>query len=388
MKKTYKIFIIAGEASGDYIGALFMQEFATHKNVKFYGVGGNKMIENGIKLSFHYKEISMMGFFEILPHLFALIKKINNISNEIIKLKPDLVLTIDSPGFCFRVISKIQKLRLAQTKFIHYVAPTVWAYQEKRSKLVAKFYDHLFVILPFEKEFFTKVNLDTTFVGHPLTQHVIGSGSKFRKNHKLLEQDYLICVSAGSRKSEIQRLLPIFINAINLLLKSNPDLVIVIPTFHHLRSFVEKEISKLYTNKVIVTDDQQDKKNAIAACNLALSKCGTITSEFALNKVPVIAAYKLNSITSFFLKRMLKISFFSIINIIAKKSIIPEFIQKACTPQNLYIAMKTFIDDKELGIQQVKESYDIINLLKNNENISPAKVATLKTIEILDETEA
>jgi lipid-A-disaccharide synthase len=387
MEKTYKIYMIAGEASGDHIGALFMQEFSNYKNAEYYGIGGNKMMENGIKLSFHYQEISMMGFFEIIPHLFSLLRKINSTAKEISKLKPDLVLTIDSPGFCFRVISKIQKLRNKNhTKFIHYVAPTVWAYKEQRAKLVAKLYDHLFVLLPFEKEFFTQVNLDTTFVGHPLTQHVIGTGIKFRKDHKLTEQDFLICVSAGSRKSEIKRLLPIFISAINLLLKTNHNIIIVIPTFHHLRPFVEEAISSLATNQVIITDDQQDKKNAIAACNLALSKCGTITSEFALNKVPTIAAYKINSLSAFFLKRMLKISYFSIINILAKKSIIPEFIQEACTPQNLYQAMKTLIDDKEQALKQVEESYEIINLLKNDEHSSPAKIATMKTIEILENT--
>jgi lipid-A-disaccharide synthase len=212
-----KIFLIVGEASGDLLGSKLikeLQEQLAQKNEKaeFVGVGGKLMQEQGLVSIFPMEELSIMGFAEVVPHLLKILRRINQTAQTIIEQKPDFVITIDSPDFCFRVMKRL-KAKLAGSKFapkkIHLIAPSVWAYREGRAEKISKLYDLLLAILPFEPPYFEKYGLKTVFIGHPILENAPDFGKKAEENRKFREKrgikkdDFVICVTPGSRNGEV-----------------------------------------------------------------------------------------------------------------------------------------------------------------------------------------
>ena len=322
-----KIYLIAGEASGDNIASKLMDALKKqYPDIEFYGVGGSKMQSKGINLLFPSQDLALMGFFEILPHIPKLFKRIKQTIEDICLLQPDALITIDSPGFCFRV-AKAVKAKF-KGKLIHYVAPTVWAYGLKRAKKIAKIYDYLLVILPFEPEYFIKEGLATTFVGHPAIEDLkIFSKEIFRKKFKLANDSLLLCLAPGSRKQEVQALLPVFLDAASRLSKLiNQKIIIAIPAQEQLKQFIVSYSSEL----PIILVDEQDKQMLFSSADLALSKSGTITTELAFYKIPMVVAHKVNKFSYWLLKKMIKVAYVTIINLLAGKEIIPELLQDKC----------------------------------------------------------
>ncbi|MDO4975043.1 MAG: lipid-A-disaccharide synthase, partial [Alphaproteobacteria bacterium] len=197
-----KIYIIAGEPSGDFLGACVLQELQKYSDFEIFGVGGNLMKTKGLKSLFDIKEISVGGLVEVIPHIFHIKTLINKTVNDIIAKNPDVLFTIDSPGFCFRVAKLVRK-KNPNIKLIHLVAPSVWAWRQGRAKGISKLYDHLLTLFDFEPKYFTKFGLKTTFVGHPAIEY-------FEENDYSKEDTLLLL--PGSRKQEIESLLPIFLN--------------------------------------------------------------------------------------------------------------------------------------------------------------------------------
>lgn len=380
IKKPYKVYLIAGEASGDIIGSRLMQSLAQKAEVKFYGVGGEKMNAIGLNSLFPMADISVMGLFEILPSFFKIISRLKQTIEHILEVKPDIIITIDSPGFNFRIAKEIKEK--TNIKLVHYVAPSVWAYKPERATKIAKIYNHLFTLLPFEAPYFTKEGLDTTFVGHPILESEKGKEEVFRIRHSLEDDKKIICISPGSRKSEVKRLLPIFLKSIEIVSKSFPNLVIIIPTFSHLVSLIDTITSEYKIGKYILIDTPEEKKNGIAACEIALTKSGTVTTEIAFNKIPMIVAHKMNPLTFFFLKKMIKINHATLINILADKEIIPEFIQDNCTPDKISSCLIEMLNNNNQAVEQVKEAYEILEMMKADQPAS--LIAAKKIIELLN----
>lgn len=319
-----KIYLIAGEASGDNIGAKLMRALR-EKNleVEFYGIGGDKMRLEGMKVLFPSKEIAIMGFFEVILHIFSLLKRIKQTVEDIIKIQPDIIVTIDSPGFCFRVAKQVKAL--VSCNLIHYVAPTVWAYKPERAKEIAKIYDHLLVILPFEPKYFEAEGLSTSFVGHPAIESLkIFPKEVFRSKFNISEDSLLLCLAPGSRLQEIKALLPIFLKAIKLI---NAKITVAIPTHEHLKETI-REYNK--ENLPLILVKEEDKESLFSAADLVLTKSGTITTELAFYQTPMVVAHKINDISYLLLKRMIKVKYVTIINLLAKKELIPELLQKDC----------------------------------------------------------
>ncbi len=328
-----KIYLIAGETSGDNIGAKLMKAIRKkNPDVKFYGIGGEKMAAEGMKLFFSTQELAVMGFWEVLPYIPKFLYLISKTVRDVVKINPDAVITIDSPGFCFRVADSVKAL--FKGKLIHYVAPTVWAYKPERAAKIAKIYDQLLVILPFEPEYFIKEGLATSFVGHPAIEDLEKNKNNFRERHHIPENKLLLCLTPGSRKQEIKSLLPIFLEAIMLLQnKLKQEIYIAIPCRENLRSIIEDYIKEYHLNVIII--DEANKQGLFSSCDLALSKSGTITTELAFYQIPMVVAHKINPISFWFLKRMIKIKYASIINILADKELIPELLQDKCNPINI-----------------------------------------------------
>lgn len=374
-----KIYLIAGEASGDNIASKLMNAIKNqNKNVEFYGIGGEKMQESGMNLLFPSQELSVMGFLEILPHIPKFIKRIKQTVKDIIKLQPDVVITIDSPGFSFRVAKKVKNH--IKGKLIHYVAPTVWAYKPDRAKKIAKIYDHLLVILPFEPKYFIKEGLDTSFVGHPAIENLKHTGRElFRKNHQISDNNLLVCLAPGSRPQEIKNLLPIFLKAVDYLQeKIDKKITVAIPTKPYLKSIIQT-----YTQNSpnILLISEKDKESLFSSSDLALTKSGTITTELAFYQMPMVIAHKVNSLSYWLLKRMIKIKYATIINLLADKELIPELLQEKCNSISIGEALyhTTQPTNTNLWKQKIKEQ--LAKLQVNNK--TPSELAAKKILELL-----
>ena len=374
-----KIYLITGEASGDNIAAKLMRELKKiDSKIEFYGIGGEKMQTIGMNLLFPASELSLMGFWEILPHIPKLWWKIRQTALDIKKIDPDLVITIDSPGFSFRVAKKLKnKIR---AKLIHYVAPTVWAYKPSRAKKIAKIYDHLLTILPFEAEYFLKEGLQTSFVGFPALEDLPHSSKElFRLKHNIAKGELLLCIAPGSREQEVNLLLPIFINAAKLFIKHTQlKVTIAIPCQINLRNLIIKLIPQ---DLSIILIDENDKLSLFASADLALTKSGTITTELAFYGVPMVVGYKVNILSYWLIKMMIKIPFVTIMNIIAGEEIIPEMLQDKCNAQALSAKLVN-LNSIHTRKKQLNDISDNLAKLQTKEK-SPSKVAASKVFALI-----
>lgn len=351
-KASPVIYIIAGEPSGDFLGARLMQALkAKIPNARFFGVGGSRMEAEGISSLFPYHELSLMGFVEILPYAIKLLGRINFTAEDIASRQPDLIVTIDSPGFNFRVVEKLRKENFP-AKFVHYVAPTVWAYKPERAGRCALLFDHLLALLPFEPPYFEKAGLPCTFVGHPVVAEVAaGDGKTFRDKYKIAAETTLFCLLPGSRKSEIKRHMPIFAGAITLLASRYPDLAIAVAVPKHILPL----IAPYFDNcpfRAVVTADDEDKKNAIAASNIAITKSGTVALEVAAAGTPMIISYRVNPISAWMLRRLATTKYVNLINILLQKEAVPELLQELCTPAAIAAAAFQLLDSSSRRQQQ------------------------------------
>lgn len=348
-----KIYLIAGEASGDLLGAHLMRALKTESKrpIKFFGVGGDKMEAEGLKSLFPFHELSMLGFLEILPYLFNIFARIRLVVDDIMGKHPDMVITIDVPGFNLRVVERLRKANF-KTKFIHYVAPTVWAYKPERAELCAKLFDHMLVLLPFEPPYFEKVGLPCTFVGHPVVAETeSGNGHAFRERYQIPADATLFSMLPGSRRGEIQRHMPIFARTLTLLAARYPKLAIAVAVPKHMIPF----ITPYFQNcpfRAVVMSSEQDKRDAFAASQLAIVKSGTVALEVAKAGVPMIVAYRVNPLSAYMFRRIALTKYVNLINILLGKEVIPELLQELCAPESIASAASQLLDSPERQNQQ------------------------------------
>lgn len=377
MAATPLIYIIAGEQSGDLLGARLMQALQqrTQEKISFAGIGGEKMQAVGLQSLFPMQDIALFGFLEIVPHLPRLLMRIAWTVADILQKKPVCVVTIDSPGFNFRIAKRLRR-RLGNTiTLIHYVAPTVWAYKPKRAKKIAALFDHLLVLLPFEPPYFEKEGLQTSFVGHPILEYQQkGDGPVFRKQHALHVDTPVLCMLPGSRRGEILRHMPIFMQTLGLLKRDISNLAVIVAVPAHLGPLVEDYIRPSGIHAAIVTDEQE-KKNAFAASNVALAKSGTVTLELALAGLPMVATYRVNPISAWLLRRMITLKYYNLINILLNKEVIPELMQEDATPKKLASALKTYFLNREKAWSQSQEAQAALAKLRSPDSHSPSNHA-------------
>ncbi len=371
-KKT--IFIIAGEISGDQLGGILLKKLKTSNNsLHFYGVGGKNLLELGLKPIFSMEKISLMGLIEVLPKVPELLSLIKLTVNKIIKIKPDLIITIDAPGFNFRVLKKLKKLKV-NIPNIHVVAPTVWAWKANRAKEIANYVDNLFVLYPFEKKYFTPHGIKTYFIGHPLVEKINKSNNNLNNRKKKI-----ISIFPGSRKNEINFHLDLILNS---LLEYNVKFTFKIVAVESQLSLVEN-ISEKYRNLLdidIVLSSH--KKNIFNKSFLAIAVSGTITLELALHKVPFITVYKLNLLSYFFLKNVVYTKYITLVNIIYNKPIVPELIQSQCNKDNIKNKLDFLIQDKKGSKLQLKNFNKLEKMLKNK-NVRPSVLVSMIIKKIL-----
>ncbi len=333
---TQSIFIIAGEESGDIHGAKLVQEIKKlNPEIKFVGHGGDKMSAAGVDIIEHVSSLSFVGLTEVLRHLPYIRKVMNNTVLQIINVQPVRIILIDYPGFNLRLAKKIQKLKIPITYFI---LPQVWAWKEKRAYKIKKFTDQALSIVPFEKDWFNKRGIAIAFVGHPFVDIEKPKVSKkdFFLKHSLLSDMPLLTLLPGSRQQEIDRHWPILLKVVNKLHCIFPNLQFILGKAPNV---IISDIPKF------VNIEENNVRLAMNYGDAGFIASGTVTLEAAVLGLPAVICYKTSDITYWIGKRLAKVKYLSLINLIAKRQIVPELLQKKMTPEALIKAIIPLLSD-------------------------------------------
>ncbi len=345
------IWLLAGEASGDILGARLMTALrARRPDISFMGIGGPRMEEAGLNSLFPMRDLAVMGLAEILPRLRALSRRLDEAVADIERQKPDLVVTIDSPGFALRLLARIKHLGL---KRVHYVGPQVWAWREHRVKTYPGLWDRLLCLLPFEVAFFAGHGLPAIFVGHPVLQSGAdrGDAARFRSRHGVAPGRPIVILMPGSRRTEAPRLMPVLGRAMALLAKDFPNLLPVIPSSPAVAEIVAAHAAAWAVQPLILTD-VDDKHDAYAAAGAALTKSGTSTLELALAGVPMAVTYRVNPISAAIARRLIRVPHVAMVNLLAGRAVVPELLQQDCTPRKLATTVRTLLTERAVADAQ------------------------------------
>ena len=373
-----KIFILTGEASGDKLASKVINDLKIiNSNIKYLSVGGENLKKIGINSIYDLKEITYLGFTSVFLNIFKIKKKINETVKAIEDFNPDILFTIDSPDFTFRV-AEIVKKNKPKIKTVHYVAPQVWVWREGRVKKIKKFIDHILLLFNFEKPYFDKENMSNEFVGHPMLDNNIESAIDI--NQVIERNNALISIFPGSRKSELDVLTPILIDFIKLMNKKYKDFTFV---FHSTKEYVEliqTYIKKNNLKNCEVISDNKIKSHILKKSIFAVSKSGTVSLEICNAKIPSIILYKMGLINFIIIKMLVKIKYANIVNIAAKEEIIPEFLQSNCNPKKIFESVCDFLDNPEKIDNQIKKTQSIINNFKANKPSSFQAAVALNKI--------
>ncbi len=371
------IAVFAGETSGDQLGGWLIAAIKKQNpKLRFIGVGGANMQAQGLKSLFPMEELSVIGFAEVLPHALRLKRRIRQTADFIEREHPDIVVSIDSLGFNFRVNEMLRTRGAKLPKFVHYVAPTVWAYKAHRAQKVAAIMDCQLTLLPFEPPYFIKEGMRAEFVGHEISWwwKEKGDGAAFRKRYKIDEATPLLAVFPGSRLGEITRLLPIYRDAVKLLHAKIPALEVVLQVPPALATETIR-LTADWTVPHFVISDPTEKKDLFAGVTAALAKSGTIGLECALAGLPSITTYKANAITAAFVRRLLKTPFVNLANVLLGREIIPELLQENCTPENIALALTPLLSDENARDVQKQFLRVIPSMLGADQSLSPSDKA-------------
>ena len=365
-----KLFIIAGEASGDALGARLIRALKARAAFELQGIGGPQMEAEGLKSQFPYGELSLFGFTEIVPHIPNILRRVNETARRIAAEKPDAVITIDVPGFSLRVAKKVKQLGIP---LIHFVAPTVWAYKPERAEMMAEWYDLLLLLLPFEPPYFDRVGLKNAFVGHPLVEDAAAQQPPAAIPHSLL-------MLPGSRRGELRRHLPIFRETLEKL--NNPAITVTIPTLPHLKDAIIAA-TRTWPVQVKVVTEQAERLEAIRTAEVALVKSGTVALELALYNVPMIVTYRINPISAWMLRRIILVPYVNLVNLLLNRPAIPELLQEQCAPVPLAHAIKTLLENPEARKAQQQAMHEALQMIGLGQSPTPSEKAATAILEFL-----
>ena len=357
-----KLFLLAGEASGDRLGAELMRGLRQLKpNVRFRGIAGPEMQSEGLDSLFDMAELSVMGLAEVLPKYFALKRRLDQTVAEVLAWKPDILVTIDSPDFCLRVARAVRAAD-PSIRTCHYVAPSVWAWRPERAKKMAAYIDHVLALLPFEPPYMQAEGMACDFVGHPVAAQAAVTSkqiAQFQADFGLDPARRSLVVLPGSRASEIKRLLPIFCKVV-----AQPcfaEFQLIFPTLPHLEPLLRAEIDALAQDTVLVTgagltaaDAAEQRLVAYGAATAALAASGTVSLELAAVGTPMVIAYDMGFISRLVIGAMLTIDTVTLVNLVSETRAVPEFIGKDCKAERIAPALLQILDAPAAQAQAIK----------------------------------
>jgi lipid-A-disaccharide synthase len=380
------IYLIAGEQSGDVLGARLMEALrAARPGLRFAGVGGPRMVEHGLEPLFPMHDLAVMGLLEVLPRLRHLRRRLNQVAADVRTRRPDVLVTIDSPGFTLRLLRLLTGAGIPR---VHYVAPQVWAWREHRVREFPGLWERLLCLLPFEPEFFAGHGLPATFVGHPVLQSGAdrGDAARFRATHGLAADAKVLVLMPGSRRSEVPRLLPVFGATLSLLAGRIPGLVPVLPVASAVAETVRRAAESWPIRPVIVTE-VAEKHDAYAAASAALTKSGTSTLELALAGVPMAVTYRVNPLTAAIARRLIRVKHVAMVNLLAGREVVPELLQQDCTPGRLAETVEHLLGDPAAVAAQRVAFREVIARLAAPAG-TPSEAAAREVLAMLDDPAA
>ena len=371
MKKSPHLVIVAGEDSGDFHGANLATALQCHSpGIKLSGIGGSKMEESGVELIFPSARLAVIGLTEVLGRISDIRAGRKAIREHLLKVQPDLLILIDFPGFNLHLVAPFaHKLKIP---IIYYISPKVWAWRQGRVATINRLIDRVLVILPFEKEFFEQHNVAVEYVGNPLLDDFASFRSLDRR------QNHNIALIPGSRSGEIKRLLPEMITAARLYLREQPESRFLIPIAPSVKfADIEKLIPANFREYVTLL--RQPLATLLDDVSFALVTSGTATLETALAEIPMVVIYKVNQLSYMIGKRLIKVPFISLVNLIAGKEIVPELIQAEARPEKIVRQMRDIRDDK------IRYNNTVDNLRELKSRLGKPGAAQRAALAIIDE---
>ena len=377
-----KVYLIAGEPSGDKLGAELMAGLISCApyELEFCGVGGPLMEEQGLSSLFPINDIAVMGVGEILAKYSFLKKRIKNTVDDILKLKPDVLITVDAPEFSLRVARMVRQKLFVNT--IHYVAPTVWAWRPKRAKRMSGYVDHILALFPFEPPYMKRAGISCDFVGHPVAEEKLPDRrlvNKFRQEHEISENDKLIAFLPGSRRSEVDRLMPVFRSVSSNLISQSLNIRIVIVAAPAVKNILLESLREWETRVIVVTNDdlsnnefQKLKRIVFASCDLALAASGTVSLELAATETPMVIAYDMGFLSRMVFRFLIRVNSVNLVNLISNQLIIPEFIGNNCKPDKIVHALLNELDNSTVQKSVMRKSLELLKVSGASSGIAAA----------------
>ena len=370
-----KIFIIAGEDSGDKLGSAIIDSLreAFDGSINFVGIGGNGMMNRGLDSIFPMSDLSVMGLVEIALQYPNLKNRLNQTIQSILDEKPDILLTIDAPEFCFRVAKKI-KLSNKNIPIAHYVAPSVWAWRPNRAKKISAFVDHILALFPFEPRYFRDVGIKCDFVGHPIVTESLAdeeSIAEFKNEYSLADEPIILCLP-GSRKSEIDRLMPVFGKTLEKFSNILPSARFVLPSTPSIYEYSKKYLGSMPKDIIFLSPEKigidkylKFKKASFKISSLALAASGTVSLELAANNTPMVIGYDMGFLSRQIIGLMLKTETVNLVNLITGNRNIPECVGANFKSENLFLEMVRVYSNNQNQIKDFRTTMDLLG--QNNE---------------------
>ena len=373
-----KIFILTGEPSGDKLASKVISKIKNSRpDIEYLSVGGEHLKALGIKSLYDLQEITYLGFTRVILNIFKIKRKINDTVKEILKFKPDILFSVDSPDFTLRVAKEVKKID-PSIKTIHFVAPQVWVWREQRVKQLKSFLDHILLLFPFEKKYFDKEGIQSTFTGHPLLEEQ--EKSKVDISQIIKDNKKIFSIYPGSRLSEINVLTPILFEFVKKMNEKYKDLFFVFHSTSEHVQLIQNLLLKQGFKNCGAIGDEKIKSHILKSSIFAVSKSGTISLEICNAKVPSIIIYKMGMINFFIVKMLVKVKFANIINIAAKEEIIPELLQSKCNPSNIYNTVDKLLSNKSTLDKQVIKTQEIIRNFKTEKSSEIASSVLINSL--------
>lgn len=346
-----RIFLIAGEPSGDALGEALMAGLRSLvPDVSFEGVGGPRMCAQGMESLFPMDELSVMGLAEILPKYLHLKRRIRESADAVLKSRPDVLITIDSPDFCLRVAKLVKAQSAIRT--VHYVAPTVWAWRPGRARKMAGVVDHVLALFPFEPPYMEAAGMDCDFTGHPIATQPRASeeeAAAFRKANGIGDAPLALFLP-GSRKGEVARIAPVFAETLHRMHRERPDLRAVLPAAAPVVETL-REMMPGWPVRPILLDpaetDDATKRAAFRAADVAVAASGTVSLELAAARTPMVIAYRMNPVTFAIMRRMILTDTVTLVNLVSDSWTVPEYLGPDCRADLIAPAALSLLDSPD-----------------------------------------
>lgn len=381
-----KILLVVGEPSGDALGGQLIHALRTltHGHAQIIGVGGELMRAAGMQSLYSITDTSVMGLREVVPKVPTILRRIRQVAEFAKATQPDVAVMIDSPDFTHKVAARIRRI-CPDMKIVDYVAPQVWASRPKRALTMARAFDNVLCLLPFEVPIFSNVGMGAAFVGHPVVERTPrpGQGDAFRARHGIAANQKVLLLLPGSRSSEIRFLWNVFRDAIDQTTATVGNMKIVLPTVQNVSAKV-RELAAEWRKDILVIEGQDEKLAAFDAADVALAASGTVSTELALSATPMVIGYRVGALTAAIARRYVKVPYITLVNLILNREVVPEFVQENCTSANLSRELIRLLTNHAARVEQVTATASAVKAMGLGDE-KPSVRAAREILRIIEE---